>query len=691
MESELIKGYKGNDNISLLNVIYNYPKKLETGRYEKTDNASFIFYDFDKNEMCLKEIEGVPYEFYVTKEGINPSNPQFFMSRDDVIPVECKYRELNKKVAEFTDQMDVFRENIQNGNARLNSRLHYDPRVLSSDVHIEDKLKNMFDRNYINEPIPKITKAFFDIEYDGIDFKGIGIDRNATCPINAVSMINEVDKRIYSFILRNDKNPLIVEFEKYANTEQIHLDLREFIKKEVGGWKNEIRYGLDQYSYKFNFYDDEIELIKDLFVVMNWFKPHFVLAWNMAFDVTYIKKRIENLGYDPKEIMCHPDFKHKVCEYIVDDGKDKDGKPKKIEERGDFSKISSYSVFIDQMIQFASRRKGQSNFIRYSLDYIGEAVCNVRKLDYSHITNKIAELPYKDFKTFIFYNIMDTVVQYCIDRKTGDVEYVYTKALMNNVRYSKVHRQTTYQTTRMSKEFYNYYEDGLILGNNVNSSNAKPNEKYPGAYVADPLKSNDYSKVKVHKQPVNIVRNGVDYDYKAQYPYEVVENNMAPHTQIAKIIIEQMVYKNENPFKNKYYTRGGDFLEDYMTRSILQLGHKWFNLATYGELVDDVISYVNNKNLMYNPTPFIGNQMTFMRRITSENTNREFMVRDSFDDKYQFMIRNNIPDYNLVEKINVDDYVYNNDRRYTKESTSDKNAKLKYEDTDSGKDEEGEE
>jgi len=678
MEDELLKGYKDGSNISLLNVIYNYPKKDENGKWEKHDNASFIFYDFNDNKMKIQEIEDVPYEFYTVKEDRVPDKQQFFMSRNDVTPVSCKYRALNKKVAEYTDQVELFKSNIQNGNARENYKLHYDPRVISSDMHIEDKLRNMFDRRYINAPIPKVTKAFFDIEYDGKDYKGIGIDRNGTCPINAISMINEVDQRIYVFLLRNKDNPLIEEFEGYANTNQVHIDLREFIKENVGGWKNEIRYGLDKYEYKFNFYDDEVQLITDLFVVMSWFKPSFILAWNMAFDIPYIQRRLENLGVNPQDIMCNSDFKHKVCRYYIDDKKDKDGKMKKIEGRGDFATISSHSVFLDQMIQFASRRKGQSNFIRYTLDYIGESICNVRKLDYSHITNKIHELPYKDYKTFVFYNIMDTVVQYCIEKKTGDVDYVYTKSLMNNVRYSKVHRQTTYQTTRMSKEFYNYYEDGLILGNNINASNQKPNEKYPGAYVADPMKLNDYCKQKINGRPVNIIHNGVDYDYSAQYPNEVRENNMAPHTQIAKIIIEQAVYANENPFKNKYYTRGGNFLEDYMTRSILELCRKWFSLGSYGELIDDVINYINNKNLMYNPTPFIGNNMVFMRK-TNPNELIQFMVRQPLGEKSIFMRRNNIPDYSLADNINVDDYVYNNDRRYVKQSTSDKNAQLKYE------------
>jgi hypothetical protein len=56
------------------------------------------------------------------------------------------------------------------------------------------------------------------------------------------------------------------------------------------------------------------------------------------------------------------------------------------------------------MIHFASRRKGQSAFKRFNLDTIGQTVAKVKKLDYSHITKNIAELPWKDYKIFIMYN-----------------------------------------------------------------------------------------------------------------------------------------------------------------------------------------------------------------------------------------------------------------------------------------------
>ena len=58
-----------------------------------------------------------------------------------------------------------------------------------------------------------------------------------------------------------------------------------------------------------------------------------------------------------------------------------------------------------------------------------------------------------------------------------DIDYVFGKALINNTRYSKVHRQTVYLANRGMK---NFYEEGFIIGNNSNRFNSKPAEKFPG-------------------------------------------------------------------------------------------------------------------------------------------------------------------------------------------------------------------
>jgi DNA polymerase elongation subunit (family B) len=312
-------------------------------------------------------------------------------------------------------------------------------------------------------------------------------------------------------------------------------------------------------------------------------QPDFVLAWNMGFDIPYIIERIKILGYDPADVMCHPDFKYKVAKYYIDERNYNE-----FAERGDYAIISSYSVFLDQMIHFASRRKGQAQFTSFGLDFIGEAVAKVHKLDYSHITTNIAELPYKDYKTFVFYNIMDTIVQKSIEKKTGDINYIFGKCVNNNTRYQKGHRQTVYLANRGAKEFL---KEGFIIGNNANKRNQKPDTKFPGAFVGDPGQVSDYAKIKIHDIPIDVFDNLDDFDYASLYPSILREFNMAPNTQVGMVTIKESVNDNENKFNSEKYSRSGAFMEDLQSGVYLEFCHRWLNMGNYLELYKDIIEF----------------------------------------------------------------------------------------------------
>ena len=200
--------------------------------------------------------------------------------------------------------------------------------------------------------------------------------------------------------------------------------------------------------------------------------------------------------------MCHPDFKYKTANYYIDERNINE-----FAERGDKAMISAYSVYLDQLIHFASRRKGRSAIANFRLDYIGEITCGVKKLDYKHITTSLAKLPYKDYKTFVFYNIMDTIVQYCIENKVNDIGNAYNNVLLNNTRFDKIYRQTVYLHNRAIKSFYN---SGLIMGNNCNKDNTKV--PFPGAFVSDPRLNSDYSKMTINGKPVSVFNNLNDFD-----------------------------------------------------------------------------------------------------------------------------------------------------------------------------------
>ena len=302
--------------------------------------------------------------------------------------------------------------------------------------------------------------------------------------------------------MRNPDNPLIAQFEEETRHPELYNELKEFVVNAVGGPAMSAKMKVDPITFKFHFFDEEIDLIKALFEYINRLKPDFVLAWNMGFDIPYIIERLDVLGHRPEDIMCHPDFKYKEVRYFIDERNKNE-----FAERNDYMKISSYSVFLDQLIQFASRRKGRSAIQSYRLDYIGEITCRVKKLDYKHITNSIAKLPYLDYKTFVFYNIIDTIVQYCIENRVNDIGSVYNNVLLNNTKYAKIYRQTVYLHNRAIKSFW---RDGFIMGNNCNKDT--PKTSFPGGYVASPFKNSDYAKLTLNGKPVSIYDNLNDFD-----------------------------------------------------------------------------------------------------------------------------------------------------------------------------------
>lgn len=577
---EYPKGYP----LSLLNTIYHYPRKDRNGKWQP-GAIDLIIKDNNSGEKFLETVVDPMYEYYMLLDNVEVPNYNLeYAMKEDCKCVIVPYSQLQKDIAERLGKLNQFYENCRNGNRAANKTMcNYAPNILMSDMDIEDNIRFQFSHTYENN-YTKPSKSYLDIEADVINCKGDFVELGE-CPINAVSFIDDQSLVIHSFLLRNDKNPLIAKFEEETKSPMLHMRLKQFLVNAVGGVEQAKKYKVDKMEVKFHFYDekDEIVMLQHLFNYINNLKPDFVLAWNMAFDIPYIIQRIINLGYNPKDIMCHPDFKYKEVSYLIDERNQFN-----YEERNDFAKISSYSVYLDQMIHFASRRKGQSAIANYRLDYIGQITCGVKKLDYSHITKNLAELPYKDYETFVFYNIMDTIVQYCIEYKVNDINSAYNNVLLDNTRWSKIYRQTVYLKNRATKSYYNY---GMIIGNNVNQNT--PKVSFPGAFVADPKLNSDYSKKRINGRPVSIYDNLDDFDYKALYPSITSEFNMSKTTLIGHVNIPDKVYEFENRFHRDdiKWKREAQFMDDLQSHNWIEFFNRWFHFAGYEEMYDDVIEY----------------------------------------------------------------------------------------------------
>lgn len=580
----LLSRYPEGSDISILDVQYTFPRKNpETDKYDK-DFIVVMGKDNRTGQKFHETIYEPKYRFYKAKPGVPVTYNRFFIEKDKVEPVEAKYNQLTKTIAELTDNTEFYYENIKTGNRRANRQLHWVPSIFGSDSNIEDHYRMRFAQDYINDVKP-VTKGYIDIEVDTKYMKGDFPERGE-CPVNAISYIDDKTNTINVFLLINKENPLIEEFENHFKApltrEALFKELREFIAENVGGEKKVKEFELDNIQFNFAFYDEEIRMIQDLFILINHNQPDFMLAWNMAFDIPYLIERIKKLGYDPAIIMSHPDFEEKMAEYFVDEQHKSD-----YELRGDYYKISAYTVYIDQLIQFASRRKGQAAFPDFKLDTAANIITKgaVRKLDYSHITTNLTYLPYLDYKTFVFYNIIDTIAQKCIETKVNDVNYIYNICVLNDTRYSKGHRQTVYLTNKARKFYYN---EGYILGNNTNTGDAVP---FAGAIVGDPTHNSDYGKMKQRGEILNLFNNLDDFDFKALYPSITRWHNMAPNTIKGKILIDDWVHDFENPYNNDDYDRGGQFIEDLCTDNILEFCSRWMGLARVKDIMSDICEY----------------------------------------------------------------------------------------------------
>lgn len=578
-----LEGYEPGANITIINVFYERPRKEENGKYG-TDYVTIVFKD---NETGIKHVQTIAtpqYTYYIAKPELQIGFNMEWIEREKVDPVTCNYKDIKKSIAEQTGNMDLYMENIRSGNYRLNDSFFAHPRIFAADMNILNYIRMEFAATYQN-PVCPITVAYYDIENDIIDALSDDVVIGES-PINAVSLYFDKTNTVYSFVLRNDRNPQIqaLEEDMKHDFKKYRQQVNDFILKNLGSEQKVDKYRLRNMEVSVGFFDTEIELIVSFFEVMRRLSPDMAVAYNASYDLCYLAARIEKAGLDPATIICDPDFPRKFYYYFVDENN-----INKIEERTDYVMAGTRTVWIDQMIVYVSRRKGQGAILSHKLDSVVDTECHIHKLDWSHIAKRFAEFAYNDFKTFWLYNINDTIVQACLEAQTEDLRYVFNNVIEMNTPYQKIFRQTNYLSTK-GAEFYKNHE-GVIMGCNTNRFGQKPNEKFPGAFVARPTLLSNKNKVSFKGIHIMKFNNGDDFDYKALYPSLLREFNMSISTQIG------MIQMDNPPYKGHDYLRlgnGGNFNENLASYNFIEFCHRWLYLPDIEQMLNMIGWYFDN-------------------------------------------------------------------------------------------------
>lgn len=618
----LLRRFNDGADISILNTDYHYPRKdPDTGKWNP-DFINVLYKDNISGKKYNEIIYEPTYKFYMANDDVEIKHNMLYIDKNNTHQVECKFKDLEKTIADLTGNTEFFFENIRNGNRRANRQLHTIPVIFSSDVNIEDHFRARFAQTYINNPT-SITKGYFDIEVDNSYING-DFPQLGECPINAISYLDDKTNSMNVFLLRdiNADNPLIQEFEDLFGTIESRnrtcKEIQQFIIDNVGGLEAAKKYKVDNLNFNIRFFNEEIQLISSFFKLVNKNSPDFLLAWNMAFDIPYIIERCKVLGVDPAIVLSDPNYEEKYAFYYVDEMHRNE-----YELRGDYYKIAMNTTLLDQLIQFASRRKGLAAFPNFRLDTAAEIITkgNVRKLSYAHITNDLSKLCRLNYWIFTLYNMMDTIAQRAIEETVKDIDFIYMSCLVNDTRYSKGHRQTLYIVNKARKFFY---EKGYILGNNINTGELS---SYMGAMVGDPVLNSDELKLMSGDQIFNVYDNCDDYDYKALYPSEAREHNTAPDTIIGKIFIDDKVHPYENPYHQEQYDRGGQFMEDLVTSNPLEFGKRWLHFAGVKELLEDIDEYYSLYDVPATPTEIYNKDGSIKPFTVRPNAPKDILVK----------------------------------------------------------------
>lgn len=581
------------ENTMLINIIYHNKKKEN----DYNDYLDIITKDLITGEKFLTTIENPQIDIYFTKEEYrNYDYNKIFIELDKTERHRVNYQSITNYIAAMAgpNYQKYIKNSIETKNyARINN-IHKYKYVFGSDINIENFYRIQWVLNYDNDKPKPVTKMFLDIEVDIIDIDGFPKDGEA--PINAVTLVDEFTRQVFTFLLDNPNNPQIQEFKDDIEEfiEELHNDFEEFYGK---------------LKYNIFMYNDESQMLIDVFKLINTLKRDFLMIWNgTRFDIPYLIARIIELGLDPREIMCHKDFK------IKDVFLKKDNHNFQIANQGDYFKISSYTVYLDQMRIYASLRKSGKQLRSNTLNHIAELEIADKKLDFSEEAN-IKTLPYVNYKKFVKYNIKDVLLQFGIELKTHDIDNVYQRAYTNVTTYSKVFKQTNFLFNRAYLE---YYKQGLIIGNNINvhygvsqqfeKKNDDDNEKFAGALVGDP-ELNSYTGINMLGTPSKyIFDNVIDMDMSSFYPSMIMAFNISPNCIVGKLILNTTIedlYNTKDIDEGKY-DAGKDFVDNLLVNNPANMGSKWFNLPKIDEL-DRLIKekfLITNKSKLIIPEDF---------------------------------------------------------------------------------------
>jgi len=572
-----------------LNPIYN--KDERTGRLEKErDDALFYVVANSDGTRQIRIMEKPKYKFYLAKENMNYH--RFSVPREDLMEIVCEYSKRHNVMAEavgLKNQFAFAKKDYRTKKDWIQQNLYNNSQLYLADVDMEEAFKLAYVQKYGDHAADlSYTTSFTDIEVraDLGDFE----QHKAEVPICSICHVDTKTETLHVMILNDPKVPMIKE---------VFSDLNGFIK-EFREFMNEIREECIKgiiskkgnpnsahsfnFNYKFYLFDDEKDLIRYYFKIIDDTKPDFCGIWNINFDMIFIKNRAAKLGLNMADLTSNstipPKFRH--FEYVEDH-----------ERFANKAAATHFSRYFDKVISTSSTQwycqmSMHSNLrkrfleINYKLDHIGEKYANVKKVDLDALGYEIKDVYSKNFKVFLRYAMIDPIVQFMIERVNVDIP----RYMVNCRLASFFHGLKKTYAIKNELYFFMLNKKNEIIGNNKTYDIVEP---LPGAIVGNPKNIIEKGEVLLGVA-THIYRNVVDLDATALYPSLILVFAILKTTIYGRVV---HVYQDKNigGMNVKIPITDGSELNkmlETIDTSIFDIGTRYYGLPRFDEIITQI-------------------------------------------------------------------------------------------------------
>lgn len=597
------------DTAMLIDIQYIKPNRKKN----QPDYLYIIWKDLKDGKKYMKAVPEPKMTIYFEKPEFRNHSYNTNYARLETLDTKVvPYKDIIYAIAE--DMGDLGRQKLQNyfstGNYKGLKEFYIYPYVFGADYDIRVWYRLQWLNTFDNNEVKKLTKGFLDIEVDTME--AMGMPNASVNPIDLVTIIDDSSNISYTFALIGvdfvgKENELTEDELRRKNLYKDRLEQQEYWSNNVDKLEEEAHKLFDEnypgMEYKFYFYKDERKMLVHLFQLINTLKLDMIEIWNISFDIPYIIERCQALGLDPAQVMCHPDFPVKECWFK------KDKINFAVKNKSDFFHISSYTVFTDQMINYAAIRKGQKELRSNKLTYVARNEIGDEKLDYSEEGN-IKTLSYRNYLTYILYNIKDVLLQKGIENRTYDLDTYYLTSYKNCTPYENEFKQTV---KLRNVQYKSYLSQGLIPGENVNGflynyeeekesddDNDDNDVGFEGALVGNPLLIDYFGEELYGHKTNSIFRYNIDFDMGAFYPSTIRAMNIDPSTLIFKMLVNSNQYDvrgGEIPFNGITDTQmvktnpdsfdddvSKEIMDNFQTKNYITMANKWMNLPSIEEV-----------------------------------------------------------------------------------------------------------